>query len=130
MGLLTSLRKSAHWAWAMPLLLAATPGYASPWLVCRMEIKVTETVKRPFPELRATVLSVTPSKKGIACPSVGEVLSFTPESRDYQSTLPRRKWPQAGKVTKIRYMYLDGFCMNDGGPPSRPCRIEHYPVEW
>lgn len=56
----------------------------------------------------------------------GTILTFTPETRDYQNDLPRRQWPKKGQSVRVDYRYLDGMCKGDGH--SHACRIKHYPM--
>ncbi|WP_434563831.1 hypothetical protein [Pseudomonas sp. Z4-20] len=109
------------------LTLAAlgAPVQAATWQICDLELKVTEVVKRPTPELQVQVLKARPASPGVECPEEGAVLGFVPETADYQATLPRRQWPAKGQTVRIKYRYLDGICKGDGN--DYPCRIEHYP---
>lgn len=109
-------------------LLPVLPAQAGTWMICRLEVQVLETVKKPRPSIRVTVGSAIPVTSEAECPVTGSILDFEPESFDYQTMLPKRQWPRAGRSLKMRYLYLDGICKNDGDP--RPCRIEHYPVGW
>lgn len=98
--------------------------HASQWTVCRYEIDVIgiDQAKRHLSaKLLAAKGALSPE-----CPTLGDVLSFTPETSDYQSELPRRKWPQPGKRGSLTYRHLDGICKADGA--SKPCRIKHYSI--
>ncbi|WP_457967119.1 hypothetical protein M1D68_13725 [Pseudomonas sp. R4-84] len=116
-------------AHAVPFILMLSalcvPVHAATWQICDMQLRVTEVVKQPFPGLRAQVLKTSPASPKVECPEVGAVISFIPETADYQSTLARRKWPAKGQAIRIKYRYLDGICKGDGN--EHPCRIEHYP---
>lgn len=118
----------AWYAWTIPALLIATLGYAGPWMTCNLEARVMGTAEKPFPGIRVRIISVYPQRDNVECPSPDDILTFRPERADYQAMLPRRKWPRTGSVVKLRYLYLDGICKNDGN--DRPCRIEHYPEGW
>jgi hypothetical protein len=117
---------SAH---SMPFILTfaalCAPVHAATWQICDMQLQVTEVVKQPYPGLRAQVLKTRPASPDVECPEEGAVISFIPETADYQATLARRKWPAKGQAIRIKYRYLDGICKGDGN--EHPCRIEHYP---
>ena len=91
-----------------------------------MELRITETVTNPFPQLQAEILNVSAKTATVICPEQGTTLMFMPETSDYQALLPRRSWPKKGQVVGIDYRYLDGICKGDGN--SHPCRIKHYSV--
>ena len=109
-------------------LLIAVPGHAATWKICQLEASITRTIVRPHPKLVAQIVRVTPQSADAQCPSLDSTIQFIPESRDYQSTLPRKRWPTSGQHIKLRYQYLDGLCKHDGA--NEPCRIEHYPMGW
>jgi hypothetical protein len=100
------------------------PVLASSWQVCSMELRVTDTVTKPYPQLRAKILKVSAKTATVICPERGATIMFTPETSDYQAVLPRRTWPQKGQVVGVDYRYLDGICKGDG--KDYPCRIKHY----
>lgn len=102
-----------------PALLLANAAHASPWQICQMSVKVTQRLPQ---QIEATVLSLK-AKPEVECPKVGERITFTPEAADYQTMLPKKRWPAVGKTVSMRYQYLDGECKDRG-----PCRIEHYPM--
>ncbi|SEK44231.1 hypothetical protein SAMN05428989_0127 [Pseudoxanthomonas sp. GM95] len=102
-------------------------GYAATWQICRLHVQIQAIREQPTPMLKARVLQVNAGPAVTECPAVGQVIDFIPESADYQSTLPRNRWPKPGQQVRMRYQYLDGTCKNDGDPKA--CRIRHYPVE-
>ncbi len=102
------------------------PIHASTWQVCNMELRITDVLKNPYPQLRAQVLKVIPTSLTAECPDAGAILTFTPETTDYQRQLPRRQWPNKGQSVRLNYRYLDGVCKGDGH--SYECRIKHYPL--
>lgn len=102
------------------------PVQAATWQICRMDVRITEVLKRPYPQLQAQILKVTPTSNTVECPAVGATLTFTPETTDYQSPLPRRQWPGKGQSVRVDYRYLDGICKGDGNDYA--CRIKHYPL--
>ncbi len=95
---------------------------AATWQKCDLTIRVLD---HKFGQVHAEVLRVR-SKPKIECPAEGDLITFTPNTRDWQAELPRKQWPRIGQQWKIRYQYLDGICKNDGN--SQPCRIKNYPV--
>lgn len=110
----------------LSLYVLCEPAQASTWQICRMDLRITDVLKQPSPQLQAQVLKVSPASTTAQCPEVGTTLTFIPERRDYQSQLPRRRWPAKGQSVSIDYRYLDGICKGDGN--DHPCRIRHYPV--
>ncbi|MGE8148934.1 hypothetical protein ACQKP7_27685 [Pseudomonas frederiksbergensis] len=110
----------------LALSVLCEPVQASTWKICRMEVRVTEVLKRPYPQLQARILKATPASTSVECPEVGASITFTPETTDYQTTLPRRQWPIKGQSVRMDYRYLDGICKGDGN--DYPCRIKHYPL--
>lgn len=110
------------------LMLLAVGGQAQAdtWQQCFLDLRIAQVIKQPYPELQAEVLKVTPKPATAECPAVGELITFVPETADYQSPLVRRHWPKKGQPMKIRYQYLDGMCKGDGNDYA--CRIKHYPV--
>ncbi|WP_313958312.1 hypothetical protein [Pseudomonas citri] len=91
-----------------------------------MDLRITEVVKKPYPQLKAQLLKVRPASPTVQCPEAGTTITFTPETPDYQATLARRQWPAKGQSLRIDYRYLNGICKGDGN--EHACRIEHYPV--
>lgn len=110
----------------LALGVVCEPAHASTWQICSLELRITEVLKQPFAQLQAQVLKATPASTSVECPEVGTTLTFTPETADYQSPLPRRQWPRKGQSVQIKYRYLDGICKGDGN--DYPCRIKHYPM--
>jgi len=110
----------------LPLFLLCEPVQASTWQICRMELRITDVLKKPYPTLQAQILKARPTSPAVECPMEGTILTFTPETRDYQNDLPRRQWPKKGQSVRVDYRYLDGMCKGDGH--SHACRIKHYPV--
>ncbi|RON40189.1 hypothetical protein BK666_26945 [Pseudomonas frederiksbergensis] len=110
----------------LTLLVVCIPVHASTWQICALGLRITEVVKRPSTQLQAQVLKVSPASTTAECPEVGASITFTPETTDYQTTLPRRQWPIKGQSVRMDYRYLDGICKGDGN--DYPCRIKHYPL--
>lgn len=106
------------------LSLLCQPVLASSWQICRLQLRITDVVTNPFPQLQAEILKVSAKAASVVCPEQGTTLMFTPETSDYQTVIPRRSWPKKGQVVRIDYRYLDGICKGDGN--SHPCRIQHY----
>ena len=106
------------------LSLFCQPAWASSWQICRMELRITDVVTNPFPQLQAEILDVSAKTANVDCPERGTTIMFTPETSDYQAVLPRRSWPKKGQVVRFDYRYLDGTCKGDGN--AYPCRIKHY----
>jgi len=106
---------------------AATRGHT--WQVCHLQIQIIKhlTTASSGRSLQAKVLNVQAAPTVSECPVTGEVITFAPATPDYQNMLPYKRWPKVGQKIKMRYMYLDGMCKNDG-KGTIPCRIEHYPV--
>lgn len=111
---------------ALTLSALCVPVQAATWQICRMELRVVDVVKQPYPQLQAQVLKATPTSATVECPETGTTVTFTPETTDYQNTLPHRQWPKKGQSVQVNYRYLDGICKGDGN--SHACRIEHYPL--
>jgi hypothetical protein len=100
---------------------------ASTWQVCHLQVQVIRHLKNPHYLLEAKVLDVRAAPANAECPAKNAVITFNPETKDYQQFLPFKRWPKIGTKIKMRYQYLDGYCKNDTGP-TIPCRIDHYPV--
>lgn len=94
---------------------------AHTWQVCKLTVKINHIVKTEQ-KIEATVIQVT-HKSQVECPAQGETITFSPESADYQTMLPKKNWPKSGQVVAMRYQYIDGECKDSG-----PCRIAHYPL--
>ncbi|WP_335944260.1 hypothetical protein [Pseudomonas sp. G166] len=110
----------------LALSAVGEPVQAATWQICRLELRIVEVLKQPYPQLQAQVLKVRPASTAVECPEAGTTLTFTPETTDYQATLPRRHWPKKGQSAQVDYRYLDGMCKGDGN--SYACRIKHYPL--
>ncbi|MDB6445542.1 hypothetical protein PII47_19285 [Pseudomonas sp. 21TX0197] len=110
----------------LALLVCCGHAQAGTWQICKMDLEITDVLKRPFPQLQAKILKANPASASVECPEQGSTLTFTPETADYQATLPRRQWPRKGQSMQVDYRYLDGICKGDGN--SHPCRIKHYPI--
>ncbi|MCQ9394481.1 hypothetical protein NRB14_23010 [Pseudomonas viridiflava] len=110
----------------LPLFLLCESAQASTWQICSMELRITDELKKPYPTLQAQVLKARTTSPAVECPMEGTILTFTPETRDYQNELPRRQWPKKGQSVRVDYRYLDGVCKGDG--QSHACRIKHYPM--
>ncbi len=108
--------------------ILASSTQASSWQVCKLEVEIIARGKQPYPELQGRVASVKADPADAQCPKTGTVITFEPESADWQSMIPRKLWPASGQWVRMRYQYLDGICKGDGN--SHPCRIEHYPMDW
>lgn len=111
---------------ALSLFVLCEPVQASVWQICSMELRITNVLKRPYPQLQAQILKVIPASPTVECPKEGSTLTFTPETTNYQSELPRRQWPNKGQSVHVNYRYLDGICKGDGN--NYGCRIKHYPI--
>lgn len=111
---------------ALTLAFLSGPVQASTWQICHLELRIVEVLKQPYPQLQAQIVKVRPKSASVECPAQGSSLTFTPETPDYQATLPRRQWPRKGQSLQVDYRYLDGICKGDGN--SYACRIKHYPV--
>jgi hypothetical protein len=106
------------------LVLFASPllAFAGQWEICDYTVQI----ERSAPSgVRATVKE-TASKNLALCEKVGANLRFAPESEDYQSVLPRKRWPKVGTAATLRYRQLVGFCKNDGN--TQPCTVKHYSI--
>ncbi len=106
------------------LLLVALPSLAlaGQWEICDYTVQIESTAPSG---VRATVKEAAPKNPDL-CLKVGASLSFVPESEDYQSVLPRKRWPKVGTTAALRYRQLTGFCKRDGD--TQPCTIRHYSV--
>lgn len=113
-------------ALALALTTLCSPVHAASWQICRLDVQIVNVLKQPYPQLQGRILKVAPTSPTTQCPQQGPTVTFTPETTDYQNTLPRRQWPRKGQSVQIDYRYLDGICKGDGHP--HPCRIEHYPL--
>jgi hypothetical protein len=107
---------------ALALLASPLSALAGPWEICDYTVQIESTAPSG---VRAVVTETAP-KNLDWCVKVGGSLSFAPESEDYQSVLPRKRWPKVGTVATLRYRQLAGICKNDGN--DRPCTIKHYSV--
>lgn len=114
-----SMNKRKTWLAAILLCATGAPAMASNWEICDLKVEVRDK-QTGRSQLQARVIE-SRAKGQAECPQAGTVLSFRPETTDYQSELPRRQWPKPGTTVKVRYRYLDGECKDRG-----PCRIEHY----
>lgn len=112
-------------ALVLACLCHAPMAQAATWQVCRMDLTIQTAEKG---QIQAKVARVTPSRDASECPAKGELIRFAPETADYQSLLPRKQWPKVGSQVRWRYIYLHGFCKNDGA--SAACVIRHYPKGW
>jgi hypothetical protein len=106
------------------LLFVAAPllALAGQWEICDYTVQIESSAPSG---VRATVKE-TASKNLALCEKVGAALSFAPESEDYQSVLPRKRWPKVGTAVNLRYRQLVGFCKNDGD--TQPCTVKHYSI--
>ena len=112
------------WRIGVWLLAACIPSWvqAATWEKCDLTLRVFDD---KLGQIHAEVLRVK-AQPNTDCPAKGDFVAFRPETRDWQTELPRKQWPRIGQQWKVRYQYLDGMCKNDGN--DAPCRIEHYPV--
>ncbi|PVZ85105.1 hypothetical protein C9426_20640 [Serratia sp. S1B] len=109
------------------LTLLAPAAFASNWNICLLDAKINAIKTKDYPRLEAQIVQVTPETASVECPTVGEIITFNPETMDYQRIVPRRQWPKKGESVQIRYRYIDGICKEDGRE-DYPCRIKHYPL--
>jgi hypothetical protein len=107
---------------ALALLAAPLFSLAGQWGICDYTVQIESSAPSG---VRATVKEAAPENPAL-CEKVGAVLSFAPESEDYQSVLPRKRWPKVGTAANLRYRQLVGFCKNDGN--TQPCTIKHYSI--
>jgi len=105
----------------LTLTCLQTLAHANTWQVCQLTVNINH-IDQAEQKIEATVINVA-HKPQAECPTQGEIIIFTPESADYQSTLAKKQWPKVGQLVKMRYQYLDGECKDRG-----PCRISHYPL--
>ncbi|GAA5159543.1 hypothetical protein GCM10025770_06010 [Viridibacterium curvum] len=89
------------------------------WVICDLTVMV-KSAQDTVPRVSGLVRSSN-APAGTECPAPGAVISFLPETMDYQTVLPRKQWPGVGEVVTIRYRYLLGECKYTG-----PCKIEHF----
>jgi hypothetical protein len=106
------------------LLLLASPSLAlaGQWEICDYTVQIERTEPSG---VQATVKEVAPENPAF-CLKVGAGLRFEPETENYQSMLPRQRWPMVGTAATLRYRRLVGFCKNDGN--TQPCTIKHYSI--
>lgn len=119
-----TLRTAAPLRIVTALLLAVAWGGAcsqTRWVICDLSVHVDE-VQRAAQRMAGRVAAVK-APAGAQCPRVDERISFLPETPDYQSVLPRRRWPKVGAVARVRYRYLIGSCKH-----AEVCKIEHHSV--
>lgn len=119
-----ALRPAALLRLVTALLLAAAWGGAwsqTRWVVCDLSVHV-DGVHRAAQRVAGRVGAVK-APAGAECPRVGDRISFLPETLDYQSVLPRKRWPKVGAHARIRYRYLIGACKH-----TPVCKIEHHSV--
>lgn len=107
-------------SWAFALMIATPTAHAANWLVCDIRIEVR---KVDATGITAGIIGL-PHHNPPACKTLPAALHFMPETPDYQSILPKRRWPQPGGVRLLRYRELTGLCKNDGN--TQPCTIRHY----
>lgn len=112
--------KFLHFSVLLAALAFGSRADAAGWQICTYQARV---LQHQTGQIQAVLHR---SKHSGDCPPNGSVLSFAPETADYQSLLPRKKWPKKGRPFRLVYRYLDGICKNDGN--DRACRIEHFSV--
>lgn len=95
---------------------------AGPWEICDYTVQIESSAPSG---VRTTVKEASLNNPEL-CEKVGVSLSFAPESENYQSVLPRKRWPKVGTTATLRYRQLTGFCKRDGD--TQPCTIRHYSV--
>lgn len=81
---------------ALTLPFLCEPVQASTWQICHMELRIVEVLKQPYPQLQAQVMTIRPKSASVECPQQGSLLTFTPETPDYQATLPAGNGPGKG----------------------------------
>ena len=111
------LKLTALFLFAFPLL-----SLAGQWEICDYTVQIESSAPSG---VRTTVKETAPKNPAL-CEKVGAALNFEPESADYQSVLPRKRWPKVGTAATLRYRQLVGFCKNDGN--TQPCTIKHYSI--
>jgi hypothetical protein len=107
---------------AAMLLAAPSLALAGQWEICDYTVQIERTEPTG---VRAKVSETAPQNPAICLP-IGVDLRFEPESEDYQSTLPKKRWPKVGTTAALRYRQLTGHCKNDGN--TQPCTIKHYSI--
>lgn len=107
-------------------LLATAANDAHTWHICHLQVQALTHGSAPHRALQAKVLQVRAQPADSDCPVPGQTITFDPETADYQGMLAYKRWPKVGQKFKMRYLYLDGMCKNDGN--EKPCRIAHHPV--
>ncbi|MFK4825636.1 hypothetical protein ACI0FM_12705 [Paenochrobactrum sp. BZR 588] len=110
--LITSLIAGNIFIFTSPFASAAN------WEICDLTVQVQKPQTNEH-MLFAKIISVKAQGQA-ECPKTGVAFNFQPESEDYQSMIPRKKWPKPNQIISVRYRYLDGICKNSG-----PCRIKH-----
>ena len=108
-------------AFAAALMTVSCPASADAWVVCDFDVQAVR-IDSAERTLHVTLLNGRPGNAD-ECPTAPGQMSFTPETADYQSELPRKHWPHAGQRALLRYRHLDAICKSRG-----PCRIQHYSV--
>lgn len=110
------------WLAALVAACAAVPAAAkTQWVVCDLVVRI-EPAAPGAQRLAGQVVSVDGPAHS-ECPARDARIAFLPETPDYQSVLPRRRWPKAGTHARIRYRYLIGACKH-----TPVCKIEHHSV--
>jgi hypothetical protein len=114
---------------SLPLSVSAAT-HRSTWQVCHLQVQIIKhlTSASLGRSLQARVLHVRAAPAVSDCPATGSIITFEPDTPDYQNKIPYKRWPKAGQKIKMRYQYLDGYCKNDNRGGDTPCRIENYPV--
>jgi hypothetical protein len=107
---------------AFVLFVSPPIALAGQWEICDYTVQIESSAPSG---VRATVKEAAPQNPAL-CETVGAALSFAPEAEDYQSVLPRKRWPKVGSAATLRYRQLVGFCKNDGN--TQPCTIKHYSI--
>ncbi len=85
---------------ALTLAFLSGPVQASTWQICHLELRIVEVLKQPYPQLQAQIVKARPKSSSVECPAQGSLLTFTPETPDYQATLPAGNGP--GKDSRYR----------------------------
>lgn len=118
-------RRSGRWrvlaGLLLPVMCFAAQAQANRWTVCDYTVETT----RAHPSEHQVAVTIIAHRKvnPPACPEPGERMSFAPETADYQSQLPRKRWPQERQRAHLRYRFMHGQCKDRG-----PCTIEHHSV--
>ena len=90
--------------WLFLLALPCTSAKAAQWAVCDLRVKILK-VNAVERTLEAAVQKTNPGTAHAECPLPGTVLEFRPETRDYRSELPRKRWPAVTQTVALQYRF-------------------------